>query len=64
MSMKTTGVALIVGASALAALLLAGWLLGLVFAVGGALIHLLLLLAPVVAGVTVGIILIAVDRRK
>ncbi|MDQ3907546.1 MAG: DUF5670 family protein [Acidobacteriota bacterium] len=42
------------------------WLLGLVAHIGGALIHLLLLFAPVVvmAGVAVGVVLIVMDNKQ
>jgi hypothetical protein len=64
--MRSRGVVVIVGSFALAGLLLVLWLVGLVFGVGGALIHILLLFAPVVvaAGVALGVLLIAIDKGQ
>ena len=60
------GVVVIVGSLVLAGLLIALWLVGLVAHVGGALIHLLMLFAPVVvaAGVALGVVLIMIDKGQ
>ncbi len=60
------GVAVIVGSFALAGLLVVLWLAGLVAHVGGGLIHLLLLFAPVcvAAGVVLGVVLIVIDKGQ
>ena len=65
--MRRTGIAAIVGGFALAGLLLAVWLVGLLTGyTAGGLIHLLMLLAPVAAtaGVVVGVVLIVTDNRR
>jgi hypothetical protein len=64
--MRRRGVVVIVGSFLLAGLMFVLWLVGLIFAVGGALIHLLLLFAPVVvaAGVALGVLLIAIDKGQ
>lgn len=64
--MRRRGVVVIIGSFVLAGLMFVLWLLGLVAHVGGALIHLLLLFAPVVvaAGVALGILLLAIDKGQ
>jgi hypothetical protein len=63
--MRKRGIMIILGTLALAALLLALWLVGLIAHVGGSLIHLLLVLALAIvpAGVVVGIIFLAIDGK-
>jgi hypothetical protein len=63
--MRKRGIAVILGTLALAALLLVLWLAGLIAHIGGALIHLLLVLALVTvpAGVVIGIIFLVVDGK-
>jgi hypothetical protein len=63
--MRKRGIAVILGTFALAALLLVLWLVGLIAHVGGALIHLLLLLTFLIvpAGVVVGIIFLVLDGK-
>jgi hypothetical protein len=64
---RRKGITVIVGSFAVAGLLLALWLVGLVagYTFGG-LIHLLMLFAPVVVavGVTVGIVLIVMENKQ
>ena len=64
--MRSAGIAVLLGAVALAGLSLIVWLLGLILGIGGALIHLLLLLAMLVgpAGAVAGIVLILVGRSR
>jgi hypothetical protein len=64
--MRKRGIAVILGTFALAALLLALWLVGLISHIGGSLIHLLLLLAMVIlpAGIVVGVIFLVVDGKQ
>ena len=64
--MRNVGIAVLVGAVALAGLSLLVWLAGLVFGVGGGLIHLLLVLAILVGpiGVAVGVVLILVGGGR
>jgi hypothetical protein len=64
--MRKRGIAVILGTLALAGLLLALWLVGLIAHVGGSLIHLLLLLTFLIvpAGVVVGIIFLVIDGKQ
>ena len=64
--MNRAGVIVLILTGALVGLLLAAWVAGLVLGFGGGLIHLLLLLALVLAppGVVAGIVLLVVGRRQ
>ena len=64
--MRKQGIAVVVGSLALAGFLIVLWLAGLVLNLAGGLIHLLLILAPLVAfaGVAVGVVLIIVGGRR
>jgi hypothetical protein len=63
---RNLGIGILVGTVALAGLLLLVWLLGVVFGVGGGLIHLLLVLAILVApvGIVAGAVLIFIGSRQ
>ena len=64
--MRNVGIVVLVGSLVLSALMLLGWVVGLVAGLGGGLIHLLLvatiLLAP--AGVLAGVLLIVLGKRR
>ncbi|MDT5293262.1 MAG: hypothetical protein QOJ76_142 [Acidobacteriota bacterium] len=64
--MRNLGIGILVGAVALTGLLLLVWVFGLVFGVGGGLIHLLLVLAILVApvGIAAGVVLIVIGSRQ
>lgn len=64
--LRRRGIAIIIGTFALAAVLFVLWLVGVVAHIGGALIHLLLLLALVIipAGVVVGVIFLLIDSKQ
>ena len=64
--MRNIGIAVLVGTVALAGLSLLVWLAGLVFGVGGGLIHLLLIFAILVGpiGVAAGVVLILVGGGR
>jgi hypothetical protein len=63
---RRAGVATIVGSVGLAGLLIVLWLAGFVMHVGGALIHLLLLLAMLVGptGLAIGVVLVLIAGRE
>jgi hypothetical protein len=63
---RRTGVAIIVGSVVLASLLIVLWLAGFVAHVGGALIHLLLLLAMLLGptGLAIGVVLVLIAGRE
>ncbi len=64
--MRNVGIAVLVGSLALSGLLLVVWLVGLVTALGGGLIHLFLVLAILVgaAGAAAGVVLILVGHSR
>jgi hypothetical protein len=63
---RRTGIAIIVGSVGLAGLLIVIWLAGLVFHIGGGLIHLLLLLAMLLGptGIAIGVVLVLIGGRE
>ena len=63
---RNAGLAVILGSFALTGLLIIAWLAGLVFGVGGSLIHLLLIFAIFIvpAGLVAGAVVMLIARRK
>ncbi|HYP53690.1 MAG TPA: hypothetical protein VEQ42_09125 [Pyrinomonadaceae bacterium] len=65
-NLRNIGIAVLVGSAVVSGLLLALWVVSLVFALGGGLAHLLLIIGPLIGfvGVPLGVVLIIVGRTR